>query len=64
MYFGDHGVPHFHVISNGEEASISLESFALFAGRCEAKALAQAIKWARENRALLMEKWAEFHQED
>jgi hypothetical protein len=58
MYFADHNPPHFHVLGRDGAAQVSIEELDVIAmsGRVD---LSEALEWARENKALLREKWNE-----
>lgn len=60
IYFEDHGVPHFHVLSANFRASIAIEDFAVLTGDVPNKVYNQAIVWAAKNRPLLRRKWKEY----
>jgi hypothetical protein len=61
IYPSEHGIPHFHLeFIDGDRCAIAIETLEILAGsvRPERK-MAEALKWAAENRALLLEKWKE-----
>lgn len=61
MYFGDHGIPHFHVITNDDErASVIIETLEIQAGEADARDVREALDWAADNKPLLNRKWNEF----
>ena len=62
MYFDDHGVAHFHIITPEMAAKVTIESLEVIAGEVPPKILKEATEWAKErnNRKLLREKWKEF----
>ncbi len=62
MYFEDHGVPHFHIVSADHYASIAIEDFTILAGDVPAKIYKQATAWAMKNRPLLRRKWKKFSE--
>ena len=61
IYPTEHGVPHFHLeCTDGDRCSISIETLTILAGSVTPeKKMAEALKWADENRTLLLEKWKE-----
>ncbi|MFQ5764901.1 MAG: DUF4160 domain-containing protein [Rhodospirillales bacterium] len=62
MYFEDHGVPHFHVVSAEYHASIAIEDLTILAGDLPPKAFKTATTWAARNRAILWRKWKEYSE--
>ena len=62
MYFEDHGVPHFHVVSADFRASIAIEDFTVLAGAVPAKAYKRATEWAAKNKPLLRRQWKEYSE--
>jgi hypothetical protein len=61
IYPNEHGTPHFHLeFTDGDRCSIAIETSEVLAGIVNPeKKLAEALKWAEENRALLLAKWEE-----
>lgn len=61
IYPNEHGTPHFHLeFTDGDRCSIAIETLDLLAGIVSPeKKMAEALKWADENRALLLVKWEE-----
>ena len=57
MFFADHPPPHFHVLGRDGAAQISIDGLEVIAmsGRVD---LRDALAWAAENRAVLLERWA------
>ncbi|MCC2664672.1 MAG: hypothetical protein K0S35_2594 [Geminicoccaceae bacterium] len=62
MYYGDHGVPHFHVIAPDFKVSVAIASLEILAGRAPPRRTREAIDWARQNRELLLAKWEDLHR--
>lgn len=60
MYFDDHGVPHFHILSSDSNASVAIETLELLAGNVPADILKEAISWASKNKKLLHNTWKEY----
>jgi hypothetical protein len=54
MYFAEHGVPHFHALYAGREASIAIETLEIRAGSLPDRAVRLVREWARLHRAELM----------
>ena len=57
MYFAEHGVPHFHALYAGREASIAIETLEILAGSLPDRAVRLVREWARLHRAELMLDW-------
>jgi uncharacterized protein DUF4160 len=57
MYYAEHGVPHFHAVYAGHDASIEIESFEVLAGFLPDRALKLVREWAALHRAELAENW-------
>jgi hypothetical protein len=65
MYFGDHPPPHFHVISRSDERAVYvIETLALWAGEIDSRDVAEALEWARDNRAELRTRWQQYSEEE
>lgn len=64
IYPSEHGIPHFHLeFIDGDRCSIAIETLEILAGSVRPeKKMAEGLKWAAENRALLLEKWKEITQ--
>jgi len=63
MYFKDHAPPHFHVITNSDErVTVIIESLTTLAGNADARDIAEALEWAKNNRETLRGLW-ERHSE-
>ena len=62
MYFRDHDPPHFHIrTKDRREAQVRLADFTVIAGAVPNATLKAALRWATENRALLLAKWLDLH---
>lgn len=61
IYNREHGRPHFHVIfSNGDRCSVDIVTLELLGGEIKPSArLREALRWAAENRAVLLAYWRE-----
>jgi len=46
MYFDDHGVPHFHIVSADENASVAIDTLEVLAGSVNKARLKEAKAWA------------------
>jgi hypothetical protein len=58
---GDHLPPHFHIVSPNSDFMVDLMTFAVIRGRGDAEELREAIEWAKENHAALLEKWRDIN---
>lgn len=62
MYAGDHLPPHFHVrMTDGREALIVIKTMAILSGAIKPRELSEALLWAQDNRAVMMQKWKELN---
>lgn len=57
MYYAEHGVPHFHALYAGEEASIAVETLDVLAGSLPLRALRLVREWASIHHAELEANW-------
>jgi hypothetical protein len=57
MYYAEHGVPHFHALYAGQDASIAIGSVEVLAGSLSDRALRLVREWVELHRAELEEKW-------
>jgi hypothetical protein len=57
MYYGDHGVAHFHVIAPDFKVSVAIETLEVLAGTARPRQIREALEWARRNRDLLLARW-------
>jgi hypothetical protein len=65
MYFADHSPPHFHVITRDDERiAVVIETLVTLAGEADPRDMAEAIRWARDNRKELRERWQMYSEED
>lgn len=58
----EHGIPHFHLRWPDGRASINIETLEIIIGRPPAIILAEALKWAKENREQIWSKWNELNR--
>ena len=65
MYWGEHGVPHFHAVYGGYAASFAIETLEMLAGQMPPRAISLIREWAEMHKKELMENWerAKKHQE-
>ena len=65
MYCDDHPPPHFHVITrNDERVAVVIETLSVQAGEADSRDTAEALAWARENRAELRTRWQQYSDEE
>jgi len=57
MYYAEHGVPHFHALYAGHDASIAIESLEVLGGSLPDRALRLVREWAKLHRAELEDDW-------
>lgn len=57
-----HGTPHVHASYENKNISISLLDFSVLAGNLSGKQTRLAVKYVKENRKILLEKWDEYHR--
>lgn len=61
MYFDDHNPPHFHILGHdGREAEVMLDGLAVRKGEVDRRAVKEALDWAAQNKAFLLETWNDF----
>ncbi|MEJ0045433.1 MAG: DUF4160 domain-containing protein [Rhodospirillales bacterium] len=64
LYADDHRPPHFHIVGREFQVLVAIGDLTVIAGRARAAELAEAMEWARQNRALLARRWAELNERD
>jgi hypothetical protein len=57
MYYAEHGVPHFHALYAGHDASIAIESLEVLGGSLPDRALQLIREWAKLHRVELEDDW-------
>jgi Domain of unknown function (DUF4160) len=57
MYYNDHPPPHFHARSGDFEVTIDIDTRAVIQGQLPKVALRRVRKWAKMNKAALIENW-------
>jgi hypothetical protein len=63
MYFKDHAPPHFHVIiASSERVAVVIESLTILAGAADSRDVAEALTWAKTNRAALRRLWRQYSE--
>lgn len=59
----DHPPPHFHVLMNdGREAWVTIAELHIVYGKVVSREIADVLKWAEANRAMLAAKFKELQQ--
>ena len=64
MFAGDHNPPHFHVLGPDVAFQVRLDTLQVLRGRAKPSALARAVAWAADNRAMLDREWANLNERD
>ena len=62
IYADDHRPPHFHIVGPDFQVLVRIADLVVFAGEARTNQIAEAMAWARANRAALMLKWAELNE--
>jgi Domain of unknown function (DUF4160) len=57
MYYREHGVPHFHALYGGEQATISLDTLDVLSGHLPYRALRLVREWAEVRYPALEDNW-------
>jgi hypothetical protein len=57
MFFGDHGVPHFHAVYGESQATVDIERLCVIEGALPRRALELVLDWAELHQAELLENW-------
>ena len=57
MYYAEHGVPHFHALYAGHDASIAIETLEVLGGSLPDRALRLVREWAKLHRDELEDDW-------
>jgi hypothetical protein len=61
MHFDDHGLPHFHIICNGEEVVVLIDTLQVLEGDVDKRALIEGLDWAGDILSLLHKSWVYFN---
>jgi hypothetical protein len=65
MYFADHPLPHFHIITVADEEVIHLiETLEVRDGEADPRGTAEVLSWVAANRAELWARWREYSEEE
>jgi hypothetical protein len=54
-------LPHFHIVCNGLEVVVLIETLQVLEGEIDKRALVEGLAWAAANQPLLRKTWADFH---
>ena len=57
MYYAEHGLPHFHALYAGEDASVAIATLEVLAGSLPDRALRLVREWATLHRDELEADW-------
>jgi hypothetical protein len=57
MYYREHGVPHFHALYGGHEASIAIQSLKVLHGDLPPRVYRLVNRWASLHREELLKNW-------
>lgn len=57
MYFDEHAPPHFHVIYNEYEATVSIDRLEVLKGKLPGRVLGLIVEWAMTHQDELRENW-------
>jgi len=57
IYADDHHPPHVHIVAPDFQALARLTDFKVIAGDARPIQIAEALAWAKKNKALLMRLW-------
>ena len=61
IYYWDHMPPHFHAEYNEFEILIEIKSLQILAGSLPAKQMKRVLRWAKDNKTILLNKWDELN---
>ena len=64
MYADDHRPPHFHIVSPDFQVLVRISDLSVIAGEARPADIAEALKWAEDNREMLALKWTELNERD
>ena len=62
VYGREHGVPHFHIEEPTFRCSVSTADLEVIVGTVPAAARAEALRWASDNRGVLMQTWKDLNE--
>ena len=64
MYADDRRPPHFHVVGPDFAVMVDISAFEIISGDARLKDIAEALAWARKNRATLERLWQELSERE
>ena len=64
MYADDHHPPHFHIVGRDFQVLVQISDFAILAGQARSGQIAEAMSWAKDQKAVLEQKWAELNERE
>ena len=62
IYADDHRPPHFHVVGPDFAVLVDMSGFNILSGEAKAKDMAEALTWARANKATMECLWRELNE--
>ena len=62
VYGREHGVPHFHIEGPTFRCSVSIADLEVIVGTVPAAVRAEALRWASDNRGVLMQTWKDLNE--
>jgi hypothetical protein len=62
VYVREHGVPHFHIEGPTFRCSVSIADLEVIVGTMPAAVRAEALRWASDNRSMLMQTWKDLNE--
>ena len=64
MYFNDHVPPHFHAVSGGSEAEVTIVPVTVRTGHLPSRSAGMVLEWASLHQAELLENWRRLHSDE
>lgn len=62
VYADDHRPPHFHIVGPDFAVLVDIASLEIISGEAKAKDIAEALDWAKTNKAALELFWRKFNE--
>lgn len=62
--YPDHAPPHFHLRGPGWSAVIEINPLKMTRGEAPKKEVARALRWAKNNKKLLVAEWKRLNERD
>lgn len=60
IHFDDHNPPHFHIYGPDFRVMVNIETLQIMEGNTGKASIREAMEWAKNNKAVLREAWAEY----